>query len=52
MRHSASCRRRRLSLRRIAAIQAALSRDIDPMTKVFREVIARTLKSVARTSSV
>jgi hypothetical protein len=24
----------------------------DPMTKVFREVIARTLKSVAKTSSV
>jgi cell filamentation protein len=36
----------------IAAVHAALSRDYDPMTKVFREVIARTLKSVAKTSSV
>jgi fido (protein-threonine AMPylation protein) len=36
----------------IAAVQAALSRDYDPMTKIFREVIARTLKSVAKTSSV
>jgi len=36
----------------IAAVHAALSRDYDPMTKIFREVIARTLKSVAKTSSV
>jgi cell filamentation protein len=36
----------------IAAVQAALSRDYDPMTKIFNEVIARTLKSVAKTSSV
>lgn len=36
----------------IAAVQAALSRDYDPMTKLFREVITRTLKSVAKTSSV
>jgi hypothetical protein len=31
---------------------AGLSRDYDPMTKIFREVIARTLKSVAKASSV
>jgi cell filamentation protein len=36
----------------IAAVQAALSRNYDPMTKIFREVIARTLKSVVKTSSV
>lgn len=36
----------------IAACHAALSRDYDPMTKIFRQVIARTLKSVAKTSSV
>jgi cell filamentation protein len=36
----------------IAAVHAALSRDYDPMTKIFREVIARTLKSVVKTSSV
>ena len=36
----------------IAAIHAGLSRDYDPMTKVFREVIVRTLKSVAKVSSV
>ena len=37
----------------IAAVQAALSLgDYDPMTKLFREVITRTLKSVAKTSSV
>jgi len=36
----------------IAAVHAALSRDYDPMTKIFREVIARTLKSVAKTFSV
>ena len=36
----------------IAAIHAGLSRDYDPMTKIFREVIVRTLKSVAKTSSV
>jgi cell filamentation protein len=35
-----------------AAVHAALSRDYDPMTKIFRQVIARTLKSVAKTSSV
>jgi hypothetical protein len=29
-----------------------LSRDYDPMTKVFREVITRTLNSVAKASSV
>ena len=36
----------------IAAVHAGLNRDYDPMTKIFREVITRTLKSVARTSSV
>jgi cell filamentation protein len=36
----------------IAAVHAGLSRDYDPMTKVFREVIVRTLKSVAKASSV
>ena len=36
----------------IAAVQAALSRDYDRMTKIFREVIARTLKSVAKIPSV
>jgi hypothetical protein len=36
----------------IAAVQAALSRDYDRITKIFREVIARTLKSVAKISSV
>ena len=36
----------------IAAVHAGLSRDYGPMTKIFREVIARTLKSVARASSV
>jgi cell filamentation protein len=36
----------------IAAVHAGLSRDYDPMTKVFREVIARTLKSVAKGFSV
>ena len=36
----------------IAAVHAGLSRDYDPMTKIFREVIARTLKSVAKASSV
>jgi cell filamentation protein len=35
----------------IAAIQAALSRDYNPMTKIFSEVIVRTLKSVAKISS-
>jgi cell filamentation protein len=32
----------------IAAVHAGLSRDYNPMTKIFREVIARTLKSVAK----
>jgi cell filamentation protein len=36
----------------IAAVHAALSRDYEPMTKVFREVIARTLRSAPKTSSV
>lgn len=36
----------------IAAIHAGLSRDYDPMTKIFREIIARTLKSVAKAASV
>ena len=36
----------------IAAVHAGLSRDYEPMTKIFREVIARTLKSVAKTFSV
>jgi cell filamentation protein len=36
----------------IAAVHAGLSRDYDRMTKVFREVIARTLKSVAKGFSV
>ena len=36
----------------IAAVHAGLSCDYDPMTKIFREVIARTLKSVVRASSV
>jgi cell filamentation protein len=35
----------------LSAVQAALSRDYAPMIEVFRGVIARTLKSVARTSS-
>jgi cell filamentation protein len=36
----------------IAAVHAGLSRDYDPMTKIFREVIARTLKSVTKGASV
>jgi hypothetical protein len=36
----------------IAAVHAGLSRDYDPMTKIFREVIARTLRSAAKASSV
>ena len=36
----------------IAAIHAALGRDYQPMTKVFREVIARTLRSVPKDSCV
>lgn len=35
----------------IAAVHAALGRDYAPMTEVFRGVIARTLRSLARTSS-
>jgi cell filamentation protein len=35
----------------IAAVHAALSRDYAPMIEVFRAVIARTLRSVAKTSS-
>lgn len=37
--------------RYIAAVQSAMDRDYEPMTAVFREVIARTLRSSARTSS-
>lgn len=36
----------------IAAVHAGLRRDYDPMTKIFRQVIARTLKLVAKASSV
>lgn len=36
----------------ITAVHAGLSRDYDPMAKIFREVIARTLKSAAKASSV
>jgi cell filamentation protein len=36
----------------IAAVHAGLSRDYNPMTKIFREVIARTLRSAAKASSV
>ena len=36
----------------IAAVHAGLSRDYDPMTKIFRQVIVRTLKLVAKASSV
>lgn len=35
----------------IAAVHAALGRDYAPMTDVFRGVIARTLRSLARASS-
>jgi cell filamentation protein len=35
----------------IAAVHGALARDYDPMTAVFRAVIRRTLRSVAKTSS-
>ena len=35
----------------IAAVHAALSRNYVPMTEVFRGVIARTLRSLARASS-
>jgi hypothetical protein len=35
----------------IAAVHAALARDYAPMTAVFRAVIRRTLRSVAKTSS-
>jgi hypothetical protein len=34
----------------IAAVHAALDRDYEPMTNVFRSVILRTLKSVATSS--
>jgi cell filamentation protein len=34
----------------IAAVHAALARDYSPMTAVFRAVIRRTLRSVARAS--
>ena len=36
----------------IAAVHAAMDRDYEPMTAVFRAVIARTLTSSARNSSV
>ncbi len=36
----------------IAAVHAAMGRDYEPMTAVFRAVIARTLTSSARSSSV
>jgi len=36
----------------IAAVHAALDRDYTPMTKVFRSVIERTVKSAAKLSSV
>jgi cell filamentation protein len=36
----------------IGAVHAALSRDYDPMTKVFNEVITRTLRSATKTSSL
>ena len=35
----------------IAAVHSAMNYDYAPMTAVFREVVARTLRSVARTSS-
>jgi len=35
----------------IAAVHSAMDHNYAPMTEVFREVIARTLRSVARTSS-
>jgi cell filamentation protein len=36
----------------IAAVHAAMDRDYAPMTEIFREVIARTLRSTGGTSSV
>jgi hypothetical protein len=45
------CARQGAALRARSFRKAALSRDYDPMTKIFREVIARTLKSVAKISS-
>jgi hypothetical protein len=36
----------------IAAVHAGLGGDHDPMTKIFREVVARTLKSVTKGASV
>jgi cell filamentation protein len=36
----------------IAAVRAGLGRNYGPMTEIFREVIARTLKSVVKPSSV
>ena len=35
----------------IAAVHAALGRDYEPMTKIFRSVIARTLRLAQRTSA-
>jgi cell filamentation protein len=35
----------------IAAVHAALGREYDPMTKVFRGVIERTLRSASKASS-
>jgi cell filamentation protein len=36
----------------IVAVHAAMDRDYEPMTKVFLEIIARTLRSTAGTSSM
>jgi cell filamentation protein len=36
--------------RYIAAVHSAMDHNYAPMTEIFREVIARTLKSAARTS--
>jgi hypothetical protein len=36
--------------RYIAAVHSAMNHNYGPMTETFREVIARTLKSAARTS--
>jgi cell filamentation protein len=36
--------------RNIAAVHFAMDHNYAPMTEIFREVIARTLKSAARTS--
>jgi hypothetical protein len=36
--------------RYIAAVHSAMDHNYTPMTEIFREVIARTLKSAARIS--